>query len=176
MSPVVTYGNVVTTRQQKTHSSSRWFWHCLKRRPRQPVDFRRYATLRCRCLRAIQRKGIGGILQYVFAAAVIGLLGAFLVGVTAAIRGTPLARSGRFILVLLLLVPIPFLGSPPASSQANTIGFGGLPMPSPLLDVLPQSYACVGREAAGHPGVSSRRLGTNWATCSIPAVFITNRI
>jgi hypothetical protein len=48
-------------------------------------------------------------LQYVFAAAVIGLLGAFLVGVTAAIRGTPLARSGRFILVLLLLVPIPFL-------------------------------------------------------------------
>lgn len=48
-------------------------------------------------------------MQYVFLAAVVGLLGALLIGITAAIRSAPLPRWGRVILVLFILVPIPFL-------------------------------------------------------------------
>ena len=47
-------------------------------------------------------------MQYVFFAALVGLLGALLLGVVAAIRQEPLPRWGRVILVLLLLAPIPF--------------------------------------------------------------------
>jgi hypothetical protein len=57
----------------------------------------------------IERKWIGGIMQYVFFAAVVGLLGALLIGVTGAIRSAPLPQWVCVILVVLLLTPIPFL-------------------------------------------------------------------
>ncbi len=47
-------------------------------------------------------------MEYIFLAAVTGLLGALLLGFAAAISTDPLPRWGRVLLVLMLLAPLPF--------------------------------------------------------------------
>ncbi len=47
-------------------------------------------------------------MQYVFLAAIVGLLGAFVIGITAAVRSDPLTQWTRVILSLLLLMPLLF--------------------------------------------------------------------